>query len=109
MVLDAPAADEQLSALTEGQPGAEYHARLAGVRVAARTFEHELRNVLAVTCGYAEMLAQDESLTEEQRRRAARAHRSAREAARIIQELVDVASSDEIDWGVYGRTLRVRG
>ena len=26
-----------------------------------------------------------------------------------VQELVDVASSDEIDWGVYGRTLRVRG
>ena len=84
-------------------------ARLAGVRVAARTFEHELRNVLAVTCGYTEMLATDDSLSDANRRRAAKASASAQEAARIIHQLVDVATSDEIDWGAHGRTLKVRG
>lgn len=92
---------------TEAERSGE--ARLAGVRVAARTFEHELRNVLAVTCGYTEMLANDASLSDVQRRRAAKASASAQEAARVIHQLVDVATSDEIDWGAHGRTLRVRG
>jgi signal transduction histidine kinase len=104
----APSDDQLLPALNVDLTDAVYRARLAGVRVAARTFEHELRNVLAVTCGYTEMLATDESLPGDQRRRAAKANRSAREAARIIQQLVDVATSEEVDWGAYGRTLRVR-
>ncbi|HEU5318783.1 MAG TPA: PAS domain-containing protein [Chloroflexota bacterium] len=92
---------------TEAERSGE--ARMAGVRVAARTFEHELRNVLAVTCGYAEMLAGDGTLPEAQRRRASRAAASAHEAAQIIRQLVDVATSEEIDWGAHGHTLRVRG
>ena len=86
-------------------------ARVAGVRAAARTFEHELRNVLAVTAGYAELLARDESLPEGHQRRAAKAHRGAVEAARIIHQLVDLTTTDatsELDWGEHGRTLRVR-
>ena len=86
-------------------------ARVAGVRVAARTFEHELRNVLAVTAGYAELLARDETLPPAHQRRAAKAHRGAVEAARIIHQLVDLTTSDgttELDWGEHGRTLRVR-
>ena len=86
-------------------------ARAAGVRVAARTFEHELRNVLAVTAGYSELLARDESLPEAHQLRAAKAHRGAVEAARIIHQLVDLTTADptsELDWGEHGRTLKVR-
>jgi signal transduction histidine kinase len=86
-------------------------ARAAGVRAAARTFEHELRNVLAVTAGYAELLARDETLPEAHQRRAAKAHRGAVEAARIIHQLVELTTADpaaEVDWGEQGRTLRVR-
>lgn len=87
-------------------------ARMAGVRSAARTFEHELRNVLAVTSGYDELLARDELLPEASKRRAAKAHRGAVEAAHIIHQLVNLTTadaSDELDWGEHGRTLKVRG
>jgi signal transduction histidine kinase len=86
-------------------------ARAAGVRAAARTFEHELRNVLAVTAGYAELLARDAALPETYQRRAAKAHRGAVEAARIIHQLVELTTADshrELDWGEHGRTLKVR-
>jgi PAS domain S-box-containing protein len=86
-------------------------ARAAGVRTAARTFEHELRNVLAVTAGYSELIARDAALPERHQRRAAKAHRGAVEAARIIHQLVEVTTADppaELDWGEHGRTLRVR-
>jgi nitrogen-specific signal transduction histidine kinase len=38
------------------------HAKLAGVRLAARTLEHHLTNHLTLTIGYAELLAEDPEL-----------------------------------------------
>ena len=84
-------------------------ARLAGVRLTARTFEHELRNLLAITAGYTEVLLKDPALPERSRRRAERAHSCVMEAATIIRELVDAVSLAETNWGeAHGTTLAVR-
>jgi PAS domain S-box-containing protein len=91
----------------EAQRSAE--ARRAGIQQAARTFEHELRNLLAVTAGYTDALARDGALPEQLRQRAARAQRSAMEAARVIHLLAETVSLPETDWGTaHGTTLQVR-
>ncbi|CAA9285622.1 MAG: hypothetical protein AVDCRST_MAG77-4254 [uncultured Chloroflexi bacterium] len=86
----------------------EVESREAGVRLTARTFEHELRNRLAVTAGYAELLERTPQLPENARRRASLAASAAHDAARIIHDLIEAAFNGEIDWGTpHGTTLDV--
>ena len=59
------------------------HAKLAGVRLAARTLEHHLTNNLTLTIGYAELLAEDPELPE-------RLHEMAREILENAQACVEV-------------------
>ncbi len=74
-------------------------ARLQGVLLAARTVEHELNNQLALTVGYAELLAQDPALPAELREPALEALRGAQEAARTIERLRRITKLEETDIG----------
>jgi hypothetical protein len=59
------------------------HAKLVGVRLAARTLEHHLTNNLTLTIGYAELLAEDPELP-------GRLREMAREVLENAQACVDV-------------------
>lgn len=62
-------------------------ARLEGVLLAARTMQHEINNQLGVTVGYAELLAQDSSLSSEQREMANTALQGAERASALLNRL----------------------
>ena len=84
--------------------------RLEGVLLAARTFEHELGNKLAITVGYAEMLARDPALPPRLQERAAHILRGAREATEIIRQAMEITSVEMSDWGPVGnRTIKLPG
>jgi signal transduction histidine kinase len=74
-------------------------ARLNGVLLAARTAQHELNNRLAVTLGYAEILAYTPSLSEETRELAHDIVTSARAASDILTQMRLIARIEETDWG----------
>jgi nitrogen-specific signal transduction histidine kinase len=59
------------------------HAKLEGVRLAARTLEHHVTNNLTLTIGYAELLAEDPELP-------ARLQEMAREILENAQACVDI-------------------
>jgi signal transduction histidine kinase len=62
-------------------------AKLEGVLLAARTMQHEINNQLGVTVGYAELLAQDPSLSLEQREMAQTALQGAERASSLLNQL----------------------
>jgi signal transduction histidine kinase len=81
-------------------------ARLAGVRLAARTAQHELNNSLALTLGNAEMLAEHPDLPTDLRVLADQSLRGAQLAADAVDRLVRVDRVRERDWGpLLGSTI----
>jgi signal transduction histidine kinase len=62
-------------------------ARLEGVLLAARTMQHEMNNQLGMAVGYAELLADDPSLSTEQREMARTALHGAERAAALLGRL----------------------
>jgi signal transduction histidine kinase len=97
--------ESELAALTVLARLVGYHievaerARREGVRLAARTAEHEVKNALVPAVYYAGILAHDQELPARLREAAAAAHASARKASDLIDRLVAVEQIDEIDWG----------
>lgn len=69
-------------------------ARLEGVLLAARTMQHELNNQLGITVGYAEMLATDDGLSDEQRELASIALHGAERAVALLNRLRTVTQLD---------------
>lgn len=86
---------ELLTALTATAIVAAERARLQGVQLTARTAQHELNNRLALTVGYAELLAADPSLSERSRDFAAEALRGAAEASDVVRRLGSVSGTYE--------------
>jgi len=84
-------------------------ARVEGVRLAARTLRGELGNSLAMTMGWAELLADDPTLPEHARHAAAAILASATRAARTVNDLEHRAKVDPVNWGAgVAPTIRVR-
>jgi hypothetical protein len=90
-------ADEELS--PEGQ------ARLEGVRLAARTLEHHLTKHLALTVGYAELIAEDPELPQRLREMALQVQEGARAAVETVRRLRRIDSLRLIDQGNPGGPL----
>ncbi len=81
-------------------------ARLDGVLLAVRTLEHELNNKLTLTVGYTEIIGTADDLPPRLRPAASEAHRGARDAARIVQQLRQVIQLQETSWGAQvGTTI----
>ena len=74
-------------------------ARLEGVLLAARTMQHEINNQLGVTVGYAELLAQDASLSLEQREMAHTALQGAERASALLNQLRTLTRLDVLHVG----------
>ena len=74
-------------------------AHLAGVLLAARTVEHELRNDLAAASGAVELLGRDPDLSSAQRSRVELALGRVREAATRLDRLRQLAGVALRDWG----------
>ncbi len=74
-------------------------ARLEGALLAVRTLEHELNNKLALTRGYAEILALAPSLAPSLREAAEEAVRGADEAAQLFLKLQRMTAIEERHWG----------
>lgn len=82
--------------------------RLEAVLLAARTAQHHLNNQLALTVGYAELLAIDPRLPVVLRPRAEESARGARAAAETVARLQRITSLDEEDQGGPGPILDLR-
>ncbi|HZS00932.1 MAG TPA: response regulator [Chloroflexota bacterium] len=81
-------------------------ARLDGVLLAVRTLEHELNNKLTLTVGYTEIIGTADDLPPRLRPAASAAHRGARDAAHIVQQLRQVIQLQETSWGAQvGTTI----
>src|SRR5207302_11364311 len=80
----------------------EDHARLDGVRLAARTLEHHLTTHLALTIGYAELIAEDPELPERLREMAQMVLESAQAAVVRVRRMRHVESVILIDLGIPG-------
>jgi hypothetical protein len=88
------------------QTALQERARLEGALLAARTALHHLSNELALTVGYAELLAADPRLPSDLREAAAEAFRGAAEAATTLQKLQHVVRLEEVDYGApSGRVI----
>jgi signal transduction histidine kinase len=74
-------------------------ARLEGILLAARTMEHALGNKLALTLGWAELLAAHPALADELRPFAAEALAGAQQATTILRQLQALSRVEEADWG----------
>ena len=83
-------------------------ARLEGALLTARTAQHELYNQLAMTVGYAEMLADDARLPEPARELAREALAGAERAVASLQRLGQITRLEEIDQGGPGTVLDLR-
>jgi GAF domain-containing protein len=79
-------------------------ARLDGVRLAARTAQHELNNQLAVARGYAEMLVGSPDLPPHLLDMAAEVMNAADDAAAIVRQMRTIAHIHETDWNEPGET-----
>ena len=66
------------------------HAKLAGVRLAARTLEHHLTNNLTLTIGYAELLAEDPELPDRLREMAREILENAQACVEVVRQLRQV-------------------
>jgi GAF domain-containing protein len=74
-------------------------ARLAGAMLAARTAQHHLNNQLAVTIGYADLLANDPRMPTDLRDYAAEILTSAQDAAETVDQLRRVTRLEEANAG----------
>jgi PAS domain S-box-containing protein len=74
-------------------------ARLEGALLAARTALHHMSNQLALTVGYAELLASDSRLPPDLREPAAEALQGAEDAVRTLRSLQRVARLEATDQG----------
>ena len=74
-------------------------ARLDGMLLAARTLQHQMNNQLGVTVGYAELLAQDPSLSSEQREMAQTAMQGAERASALLNRLRTLTRLDLLHVG----------
>jgi CheY-like chemotaxis protein len=74
------------------------HARLDGVRLAARTAQHELNNQLAVARGYAEMLVGAPDLPSHLVEFAEEVKNAADDAARTVRQLRSISHIHEQRW-----------
>jgi signal transduction histidine kinase len=74
-------------------------ARLDGVRLAARTMQHQINNQLGVTIGYAELLAEDSSLSPEQREMALLALHGAECSVALLEQLRTLTRVDVLHVG----------
>jgi hypothetical protein len=63
------------------------HARLDGVRLAARTLEYHLTNSLTLTIGYAELLAEDPELAERLQDMAHQVLENAQRCVEVVRQL----------------------
>jgi hypothetical protein len=81
------------------------HARLEGVLLAARTAQHTVNNLLTLTVGYAELVANDPRLPEDLREPAGEALRGAMEAVTILGRLLRVTHVEVIEVGLPGGTV----
>ncbi|MBI3968529.1 MAG: GAF domain-containing protein [Chloroflexi bacterium] len=79
-------------------------SRLEGVLLAARTADHELRNKLAVTKGYAELLAVDRTLSDRARDFAEQAAWGVDRATEILDRFQHISQLQETDWGTGTET-----
>ncbi len=77
-------------------------ARLEGALLAVRTLEHELNNRLALTCGYAELLLQNQELPSALRPLVQDALSGALSASQTLERLRRVTHLQERDWGLPG-------
>jgi GAF domain-containing protein len=80
-------------------------ARLEGALLAARTAQHALNNQLALTVGYADLLAADPRLPPKLRDVAGEALSSAQAAAATVEQLQCITRLEEIDQAGPGRVL----
>ena len=83
-------------ALALADDSREEASRLEGVLLAARTLEHYANNRLALTAGYAELLAHHPRLAPELREWAEAALQGALAAAVLVQELGRVTRLEEV-------------
>src|ERR671935_2856623 len=81
------------------------HAKLAGVRLAARTLEHHLTNNLTLAIGYAELLAEDPELPERLRDMARQVLESAQAAVECVRRLRQIDAVKLVDEGIPGGPL----
>jgi CheY-like chemotaxis protein len=89
---------EMLASTAASSLVALQHARLDGVRLAARTAQHELNNQLAVARGYAELLAGSPELPEHLHEIAEEVMNAADDAAGIVRQLRNISSIREQEW-----------
>lgn len=92
---------EQLASVAASVLATAERTRLEGVLLAARTAEHELNNQLALTVGYAELLALDPRLPPHLRELAAEALQGAQQAAATVDRLQRITQVQETDLGGY--------
>jgi hypothetical protein len=102
MVVPLPMPDEEADF---DSADLEDHARLDGVRLAARTLEHHLTNHLTLTVGYAELIAEDPELPERLREMARQVLESAQAAVESVRRMRQVDSVKLIDQGIPGGPL----
>ncbi len=74
-------------------------ARAEGVRLAARTLRSELRNTLATTRGWAELLAEDPTLPDHARHAAAAILASTTRAVNTMNDLAQRTQVEKVQWG----------
>jgi PAS domain S-box-containing protein len=82
-------------------------SRLEGVLLAARTAQHALNNQLALTVGYADVLAADPRLPPDLREVANEALSGAQAAAGTVQQLQRITHLDQIDQAGPGPVLDI--
>src|SRR5205823_2257837 len=80
------------------------HARLDGVRLAARTAQHELNNQLAVARGYAEILVDSPDLPPHLMPMAEEVMSAADDAATIVRQMRTISHIHETDWSKPGES-----
>jgi CheY-like chemotaxis protein len=80
------------------------HARLDGVKLAARTAQHELNNQLAVARGYAEVLAGSPDLPPHLQEIADEVMHAADDAAGVVRQMRNLSCIREQRWNEPGDT-----
>ena len=96
---------EMLASLAAAVLVGQERARLAGALVAALTAQHELANALSAVSGSVQLLRRTPDLPASVRERADTAVRQAAFAAARLQQLQELISVVEKDWGRAGRTI----
>jgi GAF domain-containing protein len=96
---------EMLAGLAAAELVGMERSRLEGVLLAARTAQHALNNQLALTVGYADVLAADERLPADLVELARAALSGAQAAAATLHELQRIIHVEEIDQAGPGPVL----